>query len=109
MPRGKREDLTGGKYGHLLVLRRVENRKNEPFYLCQCDCGSPPKQIMGKRLRNGYVLSCGCAQFIEKRDLTNFIEHWADRPRPRGSGVIAGPCYRRGFAFWPRSRRAYLT
>ena len=38
---GKFVNLAGLKYGKLLVIKRVENDKqNCVCYLCQCDCGN---------------------------------------------------------------------
>lgn len=56
-------DLTDQKIGKLLVLSRSESDKHgKTRWLCQCDCGSPPKVIDGGSLRKGAVLSCGCAR-----------------------------------------------
>lgn len=57
-------NLTGKKFGKLLVLRRVEapyraKIKNRPYWLCKCDCGNH-KVILGLSLRKGYTTSCGC-------------------------------------------------
>jgi len=52
-------DLTGQRFGKLLVLERVKNRGKEPYWLCQCDCGNK-KEIAGCSLRSGLTTSCGC-------------------------------------------------
>lgn len=54
-------DLTGQRFGKLLVLERVKNRGKEPYWLCQCDCGNK-KEIAGCSLRGGLTTSCGCIQ-----------------------------------------------
>ena len=36
---GKLEDLTGMRFGRLVVVKRVENLKKHTAWLCQCDCG----------------------------------------------------------------------
>lgn len=54
-------DMTGQRFGKLVVLRRGENDKhNKAQWWCQCDCGSPEKLISGAALRRGLVVSCGC-------------------------------------------------
>lgn len=56
----KVEDLSGERFGRLLVLERKENDKtNHSQWLCKCDCG---KIIItrGCRLIEGTVKSCGC-------------------------------------------------
>lgn len=54
-------DLTGQKFGRLLVVER-DNEKSTPqhsFYRCLCDCGNY-KSIRIDHLRNGQTKSCGC-------------------------------------------------
>lgn len=53
-------DLTGEKFGRLLVQERAENsREGRAQWLCKCDCGKL-KVISGKSLREGKTKSCGC-------------------------------------------------
>ena len=53
-------DLTGQRFGKLVVIKRVENTKNNKVqWLCQCDCGNL-YTVQGEHLRNGSVKSCGC-------------------------------------------------
>lgn len=53
-------NLTGNRYGILVVLSRGENIGKRPTWLCRCDCGNT-KEIMGGHLKSGDVRSCGCA------------------------------------------------
>lgn len=57
------EDLTRKRFGSLVVIERAEKpqglKSNGAYWLCQCDCGNK-KVIMGKSLRNGKTVSCGC-------------------------------------------------
>ena len=57
------EDLTNQRFGHLIVLQRVQRPKEltsaGSYWLCKCDCGNE-KIIMGKSLREGKTVSCGC-------------------------------------------------
>lgn len=56
-----RMDLTGQKYGRLLILSREPNGRNGKIrYLCQCDCGSTPLTVFAGLLRAGSTQSCGC-------------------------------------------------
>lgn len=53
-------DLTGHRYGKLVVLEYVgRNTSNRPLWKCQCDCG---KMHIASTLdlRNGDTISCGC-------------------------------------------------
>lgn len=61
------EDLTGKRFGKLLVLERAEdwvgaNGHRHIQWLCQCDCGNQVV-IKGSSLRAGYNKSCGCSQY----------------------------------------------
>ncbi len=54
-------DLSGCRYGLLVVIGRVENDGcGNRLWLCQCDCGSQ-KVIQGTALKRGSTSSCGCA------------------------------------------------
>lgn len=57
-------DLSGKQVGHLLVLKRVEDKClasgiRKAQYLCLCDCGKT-KKIIGESLARGTTKSCGC-------------------------------------------------
>lgn len=53
-------DLTGQRFGHLVVIKRAENSKcRQARWLCQCDCGQSTI-VVGCQLRNGQIKSCGC-------------------------------------------------
>lgn len=56
-------DLTGQRYGRLVVLRRSPKSGTNKgvYWLCRCDCGKE-KYIRGANLRNGTIRSCGCYQ-----------------------------------------------
>ena len=46
----KLKDITGERFGRLVVVERVENDSNgQAMWLCQCDCGSEPKVIRGSQ------------------------------------------------------------
>lgn len=55
-------DLSGKKFGSWKVLCRDLGRyKTRGIrWVCQCDCGTV-RSVLGKYLRNGNSLSCGCA------------------------------------------------
>ncbi len=56
-----RNDLTGKRFGRLVVLARAENIGKEVAYLCQCDCGNTTT-ARGHLLSSGQTTSCGCAR-----------------------------------------------
>jgi hypothetical protein len=53
----KYEDLTGKRFGKLVVIHRVYN--GNARWLCQCDCGKETLVSAGS-LKHGQTKSCGC-------------------------------------------------
>ncbi|WP_087963249.1 AP2/ERF family transcription factor [Bacillus mycoides] len=52
-------DLTGSRYGRLLVIKQVGIENNKRTWLCKCECGN--EIIMkGVYLNTGDTRSCGC-------------------------------------------------
>lgn len=52
-------DLTGKRYGKLLVVQRLgTNSHGDASYLCQCDCGNT-NIVSQSNLVRGHALSCG--------------------------------------------------
>lgn len=58
---GKLIDLTGQRFGRLVVIERAGSKRGNAAWLCQCDCG---KQVIigGDKLRYGDTHSCGCVR-----------------------------------------------
>lgn len=58
------EDLTGQKFNHLLVIKRVDNVDNgvHVAWLCLCDCGRYTI-VRSTQLKKGATQSCGCGKF----------------------------------------------
>ncbi len=55
-------DLTGRRYGRLVVLRRDgSSAAKKAMWLCRCDCGNDV-QVVSASLRHGLTESCGCLQ-----------------------------------------------
>lgn len=53
-------DLTGQRFGRLLVLERsVRQSGGNSAWVCRCDCGAV-KVIRGAHMRSGRSASCGC-------------------------------------------------
>lgn len=61
-PKGNAKDLTGQKFGHLLVVSREgSDHRGEARWLCECDCKNTNRIIvLGSNLRTGHTRSCGC-------------------------------------------------
>lgn len=57
---GRLIDLTGRRFGKLVVIERAENDTDKkPKWLCLCDCKNT-KVIKGHSLLSGATNSCGC-------------------------------------------------
>lgn len=59
-------DLTGQRFGKLLVIERdyeTPNTGRGARWKCQCDCGNTISVLSG-RLRSGQTSSCGCARLL---------------------------------------------
>ena len=65
MGRKKIEVKPGDKYNRLTIIKEVnpyvspKGEKKRKF-LCQCDCGSEPIEVVLNSLRKGITTSCGC-------------------------------------------------
>lgn len=53
-------DLTGQRFGRLMVISRAENNKHgDAMWNCVCDCGNT-HIVNGNNLKKGTTQSCGC-------------------------------------------------
>lgn len=64
------KDLTGKRFGRLLVLSL--NGRNPNFggliWKCKCDCGKVVN-VLGNSLRNGLTKSCGCYRVERRKEM----------------------------------------
>ena len=56
---GNAQDLTGKRFGRLVVIERTENRGEKVAWKCQCDCGNISTATTDM-LKSGRTKSCGC-------------------------------------------------
>lgn len=81
----KKIDLTGKRFGRLIVIKESEKTYGQVMWLCKCDCGKT-KSINGNSLRRGISTSCGCYRLEQsnvachKHGLSNTRLHkiWRD-------------------------------
>ena len=52
-------DLTGKRYGRLVVLKRIGTKCGHPLWKCVCDCGET-HEALASTLKAGATQSCGC-------------------------------------------------
>ena len=57
----KRIDLTGQRFGHLVVIAPAETRGGRAYWHCRCDCGREV-DVRTENLRSGNSTSCGCCK-----------------------------------------------
>ena len=67
-------DLTGHRFGKLIVISREPNKGNFTMWLCHCDCGNETV-VYRNGLTQGRTKSCGCllkeADKFRRKDLLN--------------------------------------
>ena len=75
------QDLTGKRYGRLIVVGMSEKRtaSRGGICICQCDCGNI-KEVASLALKSGATVSCGC---YNKEYLRNNIVHGHNRVAKR--------------------------
>lgn len=60
-------DLTGRRFGRLIVLSRAPNTSGDHvMWLCQCDCGQQ-KVARGSHMTRWLIQSCGCWSAEQKK------------------------------------------
>jgi hypothetical protein len=88
-------DLTGQRFGKLVVIERLFERNGylSAIWVCKCDCGNTSRVLM-HNLRSGKTKSCGCAM---KAFSESFFEN-------RGKGGLSrkthGLTFSREYRIW---------
>lgn len=97
MPRrGEVIDLTGRRYGRLVVIRfGHRGSRRQSFWLCRCDCGAEV-EIPSGNLKSGGSRSCGCL----RREVT--AANWTTHGHANNSS--RSPEYESWAAMWARVR-----
>ena len=54
-------DLTGRRFGHLVVESWAERKRGDHFWRCRCDCGAETV-VSGHSLKRGATSSCGAIE-----------------------------------------------
>ena len=72
--KSKIEDITGNKYGRLIVIERAENQGEQTMWLCKCDCGNNTI-VNGYHLKNGHIQSCGCVQSFGEYNVNMYLSN----------------------------------
>lgn len=80
----KRIDLTGQRFGRLVVIEYSHVSNRNKYWKCQCDCGNT-SIVSGALLRNGHTKSCGC--LVKERGYQMLIKHGLFNKNRRLYGV----------------------
>ena len=75
-------DLTGQRFGRLVVIGVDDRNTRKTYYYCQCDCGTV-KSIRSDGLLSGAVQSCGCLhKEVATENVQQNHKHKMSRTRP---------------------------
>lgn len=69
-------DLTGQKFGKLLVLHREEGKTDNSrrtYWKCKCDCGNF-YIANGHQLKNQTLQSCGCLKSVGEQKIASILQ-----------------------------------
>ena len=97
------QDITGQRFGMLVVLKELGNRK----VLCKCDCGN--EKIVNKgHLLHGEIKSCGC--LLKAQALKNQEKYYKDgtylavikkkEPNRNNTSGHRGVCWKKSKGKW---------
>ena len=60
-------DLSGQRFGKLMVIEYVGSSRSGSVYRCRCDCGNET-EVNATNLRDGSTTSCGCARSEQAKE-----------------------------------------
>lgn len=64
----RRIDIVGKRFGLLVVQSYSHTKKNEAYWICNCDCGNR-RVALGKVLKKGLIYSCSCVRADPNKNL----------------------------------------
>lgn len=96
---GKFIDLTGQKFGRLLVIERCGYSSDRHItWTCKCDCGNT-KEIIGKCIKSGAIRSCGCISREKSKTLN--LSHGMSNTKEYTTWVsMINRCYDKNRESW---------
>lgn len=71
------DDITGNRYGRLVVLEFSHTANRESYWKCKCDCGNVCI-CKAKWLKEGSVVSCGCKNREHRTNLCKTDKGFVD-------------------------------
>jgi hypothetical protein len=95
-------DLTGQRFGRLIVLQRAEKgKRGKARWVCECDCGCITKVGHG-HLKSGNTKSCGCFRREGGPEKPNFIHGHSKAGRSKTGLPAVSPTYQSWCEMWRR-------
>lgn len=87
-PASNISELTGQRFGKLVVLELSETKKGKSWWKCICDCGQFCYR-MAATLQRGFNSNCGCLKTGPRKDpremgLNQLIQTYKENARQRG-------------------------
>lgn len=78
---GYKIDLSGQKFGKLVVLGYSHNdKRRKSYWLCRCDCGNEVV-VSGSNLKSGNTSSCGC---VENENRNRLMQSFTEKYHKHG-------------------------
>lgn len=71
---GNSIDISGQRFGSLVVRGYAGSLKSNATWFCQCDCGAVAR-VRAACLRRGTTTSCGCRKKINPQNVTHGLSH----------------------------------
>lgn len=88
-------DLTGKRFGKLIVLERSGGKNRKAAWECKCDCGNYTV-VASDKLQNGHTKSCGCLRVDRAKEKASDLTG-----EKFGRWYVEGISYKRkGEYFW---------
>jgi hypothetical protein len=72
-------DITGQRFGQLVVLGKHETKNKRGYWKAKCDCGQETI-VQTAKLNNGHTQTCGCSR----------LRTWEESPMFTGCGKVSG-------------------
>lgn len=71
-------DITGQRFGKLVVMAFAETKNKKVYWHCQCDCGNECV-VRSDQVRSGHTKSCSCwrREIVTTHGESNTSEWWA--------------------------------
>jgi len=95
--------LTGERFGRLMVVERLPSNTSGSLWRCICDCGAP-SFVRGCNLKSGKTKSCGCLnkELIRAQGFKNRRHGMSHTPEHRSWAAMMTRCFDTGSKDYPR-------